>query len=346
MDTADTQPPSRSARGRSPLRSVAAAVVLLPFVLSLGPRNRVQELPRQAGPDTGVVLQVVDVRDAGRLVRFLDAVWEKFGDEGLAPAVAPQRIPPGMARVPSEDRKRAFVRAVLPYVLAENEAILKDRRALLSVRERLEAGGRLSEMEVLHLLRLAREYRVDVGPEDLPAGAGEVVRELLRRVDVVPPALALAQAALESAWGSSRFVVEGNALFGQWVFSSTKGMAPRRRPEGANYAVAAFGGLDEAVRGYMRNLNTLWAYEALREVRASFRRRGLPLDPCRLAEGLLLYSTRREEYVTEVVQVIRHNRLERYDGLRLAPVPPEQVRRLLAVPPVVAGNGRPFPSDV
>ncbi len=346
MDTADTQPPSRSARGRSPLRSVAAAVVLLPLILSLGPRNRVKDLPRHAGPDTGVVLQVVDVRDAGRLVRFLDALWERFGEEGIAPAVAPERMPPGMARVPSADRKRAFVRAVLPYILAENEAIRKDRRVLLSVQQRLEQGGQLSEMEALHLLRLAREYRMDLDPEELPSKAAGVVRELLLRVDVVPPALALAQAALESAWGSSRFVVEGNALFGQWVFSSSKGMAPRRRPEGANYAVAAFGGLDEAVRGYMRNLNTLWAYEPLREVRASFRRRGLPLDPCRLAEGLLLYSTRREEYVAEVVQVIRHNRLERYDGLRLAPVPPEQVRKLLAVPPVVAGNGRPVPSDV
>ena len=121
-------------------------------------------------------------------------------------------------------------------------------------------------------------------------------------------------------------------------------MTPKERPEGARYAVAAFPDLAASVRGYMRNLNTLWAYESFREIREGFRREGRALDGSELAQGLLMYSTRREAYVEDLIRVIRHNRFGRFNKARLVPVPEPAVRRLMARVQVLASSeGVPVP---
>ncbi len=347
MEPRDTQPPSRGVGSRL-LRSVLLpSFVLLPLAISIGPSNGgsgpvVREGDRQkAGP----VIVPVSVRTARELAWVLDRVWEKWASApDRVPNVAPARFPHDMGALPQSTRKRAFVRSVLPHILAENDRILRQRRALEIALDRAQVQGKLSEFQTLLVLRLAKAYRVELTPDELEQDPASAIHRLLRRVDVVPVSLALAQAAVESAWGTSRFAREGNSLFGQWVFSSTKGMAPKERPEGARYAVASFPDLAASVRGYMRNLNTLWAYESFRDLRAGLRRRGSPLDGALLAQGLLMYSTRREAYVEDLIRVIRHNRFGRFDNARLVPVPESAVRRLTARVQVLASSeGVPVP---
>jgi Bax protein len=120
----------------------------------------------------------------------------------------------------------------------------------------------------------------------------------------------LAQAANESAWGRSRFATEGNNLFGQWCFSQGCGLIPNGRPEGATYEVAVFDTPLDSIRSYMMNLNSFHAYDELRKIRKERRDQGQMITGKALAEGLINYSTRREEYVKEIQLMIEHNNLE------------------------------------
>jgi Bax protein len=276
--------------------------------------------PRAAAPLAPIRLFLFDPAPASQLVRLLDAAWALPRAREAVPNVAPQRLPEDMDRLDVDAKKRLFLRAVAPHVLAENRRIRALRRRLVELRQQLVEGAVPDEDELAFLGRVALEYRVEVGEDDLQRlGAEALMDALLDRVDVVPPSLALSQAAIESAWGSSRFVRLGNAVFGQWVFSADKGMAPLFRPEGADYSVARFTDLAEAVAAYVRNLNTLWAYEDFRMRRRRMRAAGAVLDAHALAEGLRLYSERRDAYVEEVRRVMSNNRLGRFDGRRLTP---------------------------
>jgi Bax protein len=253
-------------------------------------------------------------------VEILDLAWSRPGGEAAAPNLAPRKFPKDMDDLETRRRKRVFLRGLLPHVLAANRQARHDRDRLEAALEaRNGAAGTLGGDEQRLLRELAERYRVEVGPEDLDReGSEALIHELLRRVDVIPPSLALAQAAVESAWGSSRFAGAGSSVFGQWVFSATAGIAPLLRPDGANYSVARFEGLAEAVRAYFRNLNTFWAYADFRNLRRGMRERGRPLDGLVLAGGLERYSVRRGEYVEELRRVIRGNSLARFDGRRMA----------------------------
>lgn len=257
------------------------------------------------------------------LVRILDQGWQAVTLDGTAaPALAPSRLPPGMGELPVRLKKSAFLRALLPLVISVNAEVARERtRVLELVQSSAATDGPPTAEELSLVASLAKRYRVPRVGAALAAGRiSELLEELLLRIDQVPVSLALAQGALESGWGSSRFAVEGNALFGQWVFS-TKGMHPAERPEGARYSVARFRDLRASVAAYVRNLNTSWAYHDYRNLRAELRTKGDGgLDSLVLAEGLLHYSTRREAYVKEMRAVIRGNRLARFDGARLLPV--------------------------
>jgi Bax protein len=205
-------------------------------------------------------------------------------------------------------RKSLFLRAVLPLVLKENERLARNRARLLAIRARLEAGAAPGPEESEWLGELGARY--GVAPGDLAA--------LLRRVDVVPPSLALAQAATESAWGTSRFVREGNALFGMWTWSEEDpGLVPRERDDDARHRVRAFDSLEASVRAYMRTLNTHWAYAEFRDRRAALRRAGRHLSGLALSGGVSRYSERREKYIGELRSLIRNNELQRLDAAAL-----------------------------
>lgn len=224
--------------------------------------------------------------------------------EGVPPLILAS-LPGDLDRIPRiTEKKRVFFLSLLPMVLMANEEISRQREELLGLLERHDAGDRLSPDERDLLASLSREYEVEEDP--LSARGREM---LLRRIDIVPPSMALAQAATESAYGTSRFARKGNNLFGEWTFTPGTGLVPKERPDGATYEVRRFGTLYDSVRSYMRNLNTHQAYLALRKQRQHLRDAGQPLRGADLARGLVQYSTRGEAYVEDVRAIIRRNHL-------------------------------------
>lgn len=200
-------------------------------------------------------------------------------------------------------RQQEFFDFLRPVVQAENSRIRAQREHLQELVEALEAGQSISKGDREWLARKAERYRVEA---DEPLARG---RALLTRIDIVPVPLALAQAALESAWGQSRFAREANNLFGEWCFEPGCGIVPEQRPAGKTYEVEAFDGVGGSVRSYIHNLNSHPAYAELREIRARARAEGEMPDGYEMAAGLVNYAAIGEKYVQHIRSVIDGNGL-------------------------------------
>lgn len=235
--------------------------------------------------------------------------WLVLGALALAAIVAawlltrPTTLPDFAAIEDVNERKSAFFSYLAPLVEAENARVTEQRKRLLEVADDLDEGESLGWLQQRWLQRLAKAYEVE-GENELSS----LIETLKRRVDTVPMPLVLVQAAKESGWGRSRYAVQGNNLFGQWCYESGCGIVPKRRTAGAFHEVARFDSPADAVASYLRNLNTHAAYLPLRTLRAAIRERGSRPGALELADGLLLYSERRGEYVSEVKSMIRANR--------------------------------------
>ena len=234
-------------------------------------------------------------------------------------AIAPPASVPHSTALPDfstytdvKAKKTAFFGYMLPLVEARNLHIQGQRQQLLAVAER--AQDVLSTQDTETLADLAGVYRL----VDADLSSPELIKELLIRVDTVPPSLALAQAAVESGWGTSRFAVQANNLFGQWCYEKGCGLVPNQRNSGANHEVAKFNNVSDAVYSYTRNINTHHAYKDLRMSRAALRADDETVTGHILAEGLLRYSERGEDYVHELQAVIRINKLASYDEPKAA----------------------------
>lgn len=223
------------------------------------------------------------------------------------PDVGP--LPDFTAMTDVNTMKSAFFDYLLPVVEAQNEWILDNRHYLMDLRERLAAGRELRQADTMRLAVLAERYRVELSD---PVDVADV-SALLMRVDVIPPSLALAQAASESGWGRSRFAREANNLFGEWCYRQGCGLVPARRIEGAQHEVTLFAAVPDAVDSYFRNLNTHPAYEPLRQLRAEAREEHDVLLGTHLIDGLEMYSERRGAYLEELRAMIRINRLLDFD---------------------------------
>ncbi len=226
------------------------------------------------------------------------------------PTIEPIVVFPDFASIPEIDvKKQQFFDYLQDYVIAENEVIAELRAELSGYAEVIKSGAALSQRERRRVMALADLYRVETD-ELSERGIMEV---LMRRVDVLPVSLALAQAANESAWGTSRFTLEGNNLFGQWCYEEGCGIVPNRRRDGATHEVKKFNNIGEAVEAYLLNINTHPSYRELREMRQAMRNRSRELDPMQLAYGLAQYSERGENYVDEVQTIIEQNNLQARD---------------------------------
>jgi len=211
------------------------------------------------------------------------------------------------------ERKQRFIAALLPVVDEENHRIAEQRAWLEKNRRRL-IRGTATDTARRELAMLVRDYRLT--PRFAVPAAGPVparlFEELLLRVDCLPASLVLAQAAIESGWGTSRFLREGNNLFGQWVTGETPGLVPTEASV-ADYRLATYDSVAYSVRSYLRNINSHRAYRQLRRSRADLRAAGVLLDSTILSAGLVRYSQRGEAYVEELLEIIRGNRLDRLD---------------------------------
>ncbi len=229
-----------------------------------------------------------------------------LNDQGVPPVVV-EKIPDNLADISeTEQRKRIFFKIMLPLILMVNEEILDERKQLAALQHHFKTRGELDPEQYQQLKRLAARYRLEVDDNELTS----LLHLLSRRIDIIPVDLALAQAANESGWGGSRFTREANNLFGQWTFVPGRGVVPENRPEGETYEVKSFPTIYDSVRSYANNLNTHHAYREFRQMRATLRQKGKDPDGLTLAQGLLNYSTRGEEYVAEIQSMILFNNLE------------------------------------
>jgi len=217
-------------------------------------------------------------------------------------------------KMPVPQKKEIFYRLMLPLVLHANDLVL-DRRALLEEAKRTLATGKsIPDADVAELRRAAVLLRIldEDEAENLTASSKNLVKvidEALYKLDVIPAGLVLGQAAYESGYGTSRFAAEGNALFGQWTFGG-KGLVPeQQRKELGDHRIASFEWPFDSVRGYYINLSSHPAYEDFRRLRADLKAAGKPLTSMTLADGLIRYSERGQEYVDTLKGIIRVNRL-------------------------------------
>ncbi len=261
-------------------------------------------LPTARRPD-GIATYAVLLDAFGQLGYELEAI--AAGAAGV-PKLFLAALPPDLAQVPeAADRKAIFFRAVLPLVLQVNEEIKAERAKLLDIRARLRASRHVAQAERRWLAAMAERYETTPGDVD----------QLAKRVDVIPVSMALAQAAEESGWGSSRFVREGNALFGQWTTAAEGHQVPLDRDGGQTHRVAAFASLLDSTRAYVRNLNSHRAYREFRDARALFRAEGREPDSFDLAGTLGRYSQRNGDYVRRIRGLIMVNGLRQFDEATL-----------------------------
>ncbi len=314
-------------------RLVRRPVILCAALLLLGGCS---DSPREAHAPR--IVAPANHQELLQLFTAHDYRWDTV-EKGVPPLIFMQ-LPADLDRIAEvAERKEAFFLALLPMVLLLNEEILRQREAFQETCARHDRGVVLPARLQEAVLDLAREYKVEGDPLREP----EARSRLLKRLDMVPVSMVLAQAAVESGYGTSRFARLGNNLFGEWTFVPGTGLVPLGRPAGATYEVRRFASPYDSVRSYMRNINTHWAYRELRERRALLRAEGLPLRGLDLAGGLLNYSERREAYVQEIRSVIRGNGLSRLAAATLRPLPPGLPQAKIAAteaPPLLA-NTRP-----
>jgi Bax protein len=192
----------------------------------------------------------------------------------------------------------------LPIVLSENEKIIADRRILTTIMNR-----KSFKKDADWLNEKFQEYKVK----------NNSVKELLFKMDIIPPSLAIAQAAYESGWGTSRFAIEGNALFGQWGWKENKGMVPENRAVDERHEVSKFNQIRYAVSAYKNNLNTHPFYEEFRTERAKQRSGRLSgsISGIKLIKHVHKYSIKGDDYVLGLKKIIEQNSLQDFDKANL-----------------------------
>jgi Bax protein len=210
----------------------------------------------------------------------------------------------------TREKKRLFTSSMLPIILRANELIIADRGRLISILTKLENNRQLNKTERKWLSSTAKLYRVKLAK----VPNADDIAKMLYKIDVVPVSLALAQAATESAWGTSRFAQHGNALFGEWVYGdNARGIIPAGRDEGKTHKIKSFDYLLDSVRSYMVNLNRHKSYSDLRRRRAELREHSLAVTGAALAPALVDYSQRGTAYVNEILSIIDYNDFEALD---------------------------------
>ena len=204
---------------------------------------------------------------------------------------------------PIIERKRLFINTLIPIIYSENLQILNDRKKILDWWRESDGENFSRDFWPQWLFELSEKY----GSSDSNLG------NLLMRVDIIPISLALAQSAIESGWGTSRYSREGNAVFGQYTFDESKGLKPKDRNENDEFFIKKFPNLSESVRSYLKNINTHLAYADFREERKKLRMSGENLSGYKLVNFLKDYSERRESYIKDVKEIISSNNFQKYD---------------------------------
>ncbi len=314
-----------------------ATITAIPLfiLITLAPPARVPELvvsspPPKAAPP---LVEAQGHAATDKLITRLKehGLWELDPSRETVPPLFINSYPPDLNAVADIDvKKKVFLHSLLPHALYVREEALQRRERLRAVLYKIDCtledihfepgpfdgndcawSDGLAEEEVSFIQQLSRNYRTTSA------------EGLLERVDAVPTSIILAQGALESSWGSSRFTREGNSVFGMWTWKK-KGIVPTRRDEGKTHKVKVYGSIRDSIRAYHLTLNRVSFYDRFRQLRK------ITDDPLVLAEGLSPYSERGEEYVEEIKAVITSNDLQQYDSCRLSDLARPELNDIMA----------------
>ena len=207
-----------------------------------------------------------------------------------------------------KDNKKKFVRTVLPLIINENQKILSVRNNLLLLKNKLSSNYSLNKSELQILKKLSKNHKIKFNNSHKL----DVINNLLKKVDIIPNSIVLAQAAIESGWGSSRFAQDFNALFGEYTYDSNKGVIPLERENGENHLIKAFNSYNSSVESYFNNINSHYAYEQFRELRKVMRERNNFSNVTLLVDKLDTYAE-DENYIQTIRSVIKNNNFEIFD---------------------------------
>ena len=209
------------------------------------------------------------------------------------------KLPKDLKKIKSTNkRKDTFIKIVMPLILSENEKILEDRNKLFRI-----LGKQSNTMgEKVWLKRRLKDYGIK----------GEDIAELKLRMDIVPTSIAIAQAAKESGWGTSRFALEGNAMYGQWTWSG-EGIEPSKKDKKKEHKILKFPKLQSSVAAYMKNLNTHRGYSEFRDKRSKIREKKQEVNGLDLVDYLYNYAQTGSEYVKTLKIIIQQNNLNDFD---------------------------------
>ena len=203
-----------------------------------------------------------------------------------------------------EERKELFIKIVLPLIIDSNNSIKSDRKKLFNILNKKNN----SAVEKKWLRKKFKEYKID----------NKDIATLKKRMDIVPVSLAIAQAAKETGWGTSRFALEGNALYGQWTWGND-GIDPNEKDSTKSHKVKRFKILKMSIESYKNNLNTHSGYQEFREVRAELREKKQEITGLKLTKYLNRYAKTGKEYTKIIQLIIKQNSLDDFDKVRLIP---------------------------
>jgi Bax protein len=223
-------------------------------------------------------------------------------DKKLVKPIYFTRLPKDLSEMRSVTKKKeTFLQILLPLVVAENESIVKDRKNLLEILKQNQ-----SEKNKKWINKKYKKYRV----------SQKNINELIEKMDIIPVSIALAQAAKESGWGTSRFALEGNAIFGQWTWNGA-GIEPLQKAEGTKHKILKFPLLRASVKAYITNLNTHAGYKSFRQKRQELRNQNKGLSGLDLIHELDNYAQTGKEYTKILEKIINQNDLDEFENVMI-----------------------------
>ena len=264
-----------------------------------------QELKVKKNSVAEVILPDLNLKTSTVIQLFKDVDYDlsKVRNEKLVKPIYFTQLPRDLNNLQSVQlKKETFIKIVLPLIVAENEKILDDRDKLKIISEKKFT----TELEKQWLRQKLLEYKVKKGD----------INQLMIRMDIIPVSIALAQAAKESGWGTSRFALEGNAIFGQWTWDG-QGIAPLKRDSDKNHKILKFPILRASVKAYKNNLNTHKSYVKFRDKRRKLREKNLVITGLVLSDTLKSYAQTGSEYTKILNQIITQNSLTDFEPVRL-----------------------------
>ena len=252
------------------------------------------------------VSYIVDLEAAKSLQQnklIYDIRIDQIRETKTIPNIKVTQLPKDLKSIKSiKNRKDLFIKITLPLIVQENNKLLSLNKNIKLLKGSFD---QISRKEAVWVQNLMEEYKADT------------LDSLIIKVDEIPVSLALAQAAIESGWGTSRFAYEGNALFGQYIWGKTNnGIIPNERETDAKYKIKSFNSLTESVASYMKNLNSNFHYNEFRINRFVLRSNKLPLRGAYLAEYLSSYSI-EDDYIDKIKNIIEINDFQDFENLSI-----------------------------